>query len=86
MGILGFILSSIANLISTLAKALPTFNPDTSQLGISINYLNSCISVVNSVFPMDTVLQILSILCAFSIAMVSFYFIQRVINLLRGAG
>lgn len=86
MGVLGSIMTTVANLINGFMSKLPNFSVDSSQLGTSVTYLNNCISMANNIFPMDTVGQILSILCAFALAMLAFYVIQRVINLIRGAG
>lgn len=86
MGILGAIMTAVANVINTFMSKLPGFKFDTSQLGQSVTTINKCITVANVIFPMDTVGQVLSILCAFAVAMLAFYFVQRIINLLRGAG
>lgn len=86
MGILGGLLNSIANLIDLVVDKLPVINIDNNSLNSSISFINNLLTTVNIIFPVDVVGDILSILALFFIAMIGFYFIQRMINLVRGSG
>lgn len=86
MGILGDLLSAVAKLMDTIVSKLPVINLDNAAFSSSISFMNNLLSTVNIIFPVDVCGKILGILAAFFIAMLVFYFVQRLINLVRGAG
>ena len=86
MGFLGSAFSGIAGFIDSIAKKLPGFHSDTGSLQESINTLNSCISGVNSFFPVDTLCTVIGLVLGIFIVLNVFYWFQRAINLVRGAG
>jgi hypothetical protein len=87
MGILGDFINLVANFISAIASVVPGINPDAGgQLATSINNLNKLLAKANAIFPLDTVGQVLSLLIGVYIALIIYYTVCRVINLLRGAG
>lgn len=87
MGILGGALTKIAEFINSLASKIPSFNSDTGNLVSSIQTMNSVLDQANKVFPaISHAGVVLGLMVGIYIALTAFYFIQRAINLLRGAG
>lgn len=84
MGILGGLLQVVAKMIDTVASKLPVV--DIPNFSSSIAYMNSILSIVNAIFPLNVCGLVLGIQASFFVAMLIFYFIQRAINLIRGAG
>lgn len=86
MGILGGLLSAVAKLIDTVASKLPVINLDNNSFSSGVAFMNNLLDTVNIIFPVDVCGNILGILAIFFIAMLVFYFVQRLINLVRGSG
>lgn len=86
MGVLAFILDKVASTIDRLVDALPKFEIPFQRFNDAIATFEQYLGIVNYVFPMDTLITVIGILCSFSIAMFMYYQIQRLINLMRGAG
>lgn len=86
MGFLGSLLSSVAKLMDMVVSKLPVINLDNNAFSSSIAFMNNLLSTVNIIFPVDVCGTILGILAVFFLAMLAFYFVQRLINLVRGAG
>lgn len=86
MGFLGSLLSSVAKLMDMVVSKLPVINLDNNAFSSSIAFMNNLLATVNIIFPVDVCGTILGILAVFFLAMLAFYFVQRLINLVRGAG
>lgn len=86
MGFLGAAFSKIASFINFIASKIPSFDADVSALPSSVATLNNCLSKMNQFFPCDTLATVLALMIGIYIVLNAFYWIQRVINLLRGAG
>lgn len=80
------VLDGVAGVLNFLASTLPGFTVDNTKLGDALKFLEPKLLLANMIFPIQETVVVLGILCAFSVAMIAFWGIQRVINLLRGAG
>lgn len=87
MGLLGGIINLVANFINVLGNLVPGINPDSGgKLSESVALLNKFLAKANTIFPLDTVSKILSLMIGIYIGLLTFYFVTRAINLLRGSG
>lgn len=86
MGFLGGALSAVASFIDGVANLIPSFKSDTGSLGSSVATMNDLLSKCNKFFPVQDVCIVLGLMIGIYIALNLFYWIQRAINLLRGAG
>jgi sorbitol-specific phosphotransferase system component IIC len=80
-----FLLGGVTKLISGLSKILVGFN-FTHALGDDIALIMPYINKGNALVPVDTALTILSIWITINLLLMAYYWVTRVINLLRGAG
>lgn len=80
-----FLIQGLADLINALAKILPhwSFVHDIAQ---DIAVLAPYFQKANTLLPIDTVMQILALIVGCELMLISYYWISRVINLVRGAG
>lgn len=86
MGFLGAAFSKVASFIDSIAEKIPSFSSDTGQLSSSIATVNTCLQKMNKYFPCDTLCTVIGLVIGIYIVLNAFYWIQRVINLLRGSG
>lgn len=86
MGVLANLINSVATFINKQSDKIPSLNFPERNIGDIVGAISDCLYVANKIFPIDELLIILGILISFAIAMIGFYWIQRAINLLRGAG
>lgn len=86
MGILAGLIDKVASFVSSLGDKIPKLDIPDLPLSTYVGTLNDCLYVANQIFPIDELLVVLGLLIAFSFIMWAFYWIQRAINLIRGAG
>jgi len=89
MGILAFVIDTVATLVGKLYEALPTFQPrfwERIPVEESISVLQRSLDIANIIFPMEDVGIVVGLLFLYSIAMFSFWVMQRLLNLIRGSG
>lgn len=87
MGLLGDFINLVSNFITVLGNLVPGINPDAGgKLSESVNMINKFLAKANTIFPIDTLSKILSLMLGIYIGLLTFYFVTRAINLLRGSG
>lgn len=86
MGAMTAIFNKVGNAMNSLSSRLPSFNVDQSLFPKSLLVLKPYLEGANKVFPIKETLFVLGILCAYALALFIFWSIQRIINLMRGAG
>lgn len=87
MGLLGDFINLVSKFITVLANLVPGINPDAGgKLSESVNMINKFLAKANTIFPIDTLSKILSLMLGIYIGLLTFYFVTRAINLLRGSG
>lgn len=84
--VLSGILNGIANILDFIFGLLPSFSIDDSKLAQSWQIVNDYVEKANKIFPIDTLMTVIGIFCAFAVAMFIYWGAMRVINLIRGAG
>lgn len=84
MGILAALINKVADFINNIQ--VPSFNFPTQNWSRWSGAISDCLYTANIIFPIDQILIVFGILVTFAFCMVSFYWIQRAINLLRGSG
>jgi sorbitol-specific phosphotransferase system component IIC len=80
-----FLLGGVTGIINGMSKLLNGFS-FTHSLGADIALIMPYINKGNALVPVDTALTILSIWISINLLLMAYYWITRVINLLRGAG
>ena len=87
MGLLGDFINLVSKFITVLGNLVPGINPDAGgKLSESVNMINKFLAKANNIFPIDTLSKILSLMLGIYIGLLTFYFVTRAINLLRGSG
>ena len=87
MGLLGDFINLVSKFINVLGNLVPGINPDAGgKLSESVNMINKFLAKANTIFPIDTLSKILSLMLGIYIGLLTFYFVTRAINLLRGSG
>lgn len=84
--VLSGILNGIAKILDFIFDLLPSFSLDNSKLSESWEIVNRYLEKANKIFPIDTLMTVIGIFCAFAVAMFAYWGAMRVINLIRGAG
>jgi len=86
VGVLSFIFQKISALLSFFGQAMPKFKIDYGLFGKSLNVLKPHLDLANTFFPVEETMTVIKILVSFGIFMFVLWTIQRLINLIRGAG
>lgn len=80
-----FLVLQLATFINTIAAHLPQWS-FSHDIASDIQTLTPYLRLATVLVPVDTALQILSILVGMELMLIALYWIDRVINLIRGAG
>lgn len=84
--VLSGILNGIVSILDFLFGLLPSFSIDDTKLSTSWEIIIEYVEKANKIFPVDTLMTVIGIFCAFAVAMFAYWSAMRVINLIRGAG
>lgn len=79
------IVSALADLINQLASALPHWS-FLHDFAVDIQTLTPYFQKANVLFPIDDLMIVFGLVIGLEIVLVTLYWIDRVINLVRGAG
>jgi hypothetical protein len=80
-----FLLNGVSGLINKMAAVLGGFS-FTHNLGQDLALVVPYMQKANALLPMDTVFIILGLYITIQLLLITYYWITRAINLLRGAG
>lgn len=78
-------MSGLADFINQLAKILPQWS-FTHDVASDVSLLTPYFQKAGVLFPIDTVLTVLGIWLGLQLLLIALYWIDRLINLVRGAG
>ncbi len=80
-----FLIGSVSRVLNGMSSLLGGFS-FTHSLSSDVGLIMPYIQKGNAFLPVDTALTILSLFMTVNLLLMAFYWITRVINLLRGAG
>jgi hypothetical protein len=80
-----FLVQQVAQFLNELSAHLPQWS-FTHDIASDVATLTPYLRVANTILPVDTALQILCILIGMELMLIALYWIDRLINLIRGAG
>lgn len=80
-----FLLGGVTRVIDAMAQILQGFS-FTRNLGEDIAKISPYLQKANAIIPIDAALAVLSLFITVQLALVAYYWITRMLNLLRGAG
>ena len=80
-----FLLNGLASFIDKVSTVVPRFE-FIEDVGSHIAVLVPYFQKANMFFPIDTLFRVMSLFITLQLILISFYFITRAINLLRGSG
>lgn len=80
-----FLIGGVADLINSLASTLPTWS-FVHDISVDVALLTPYFQKANVLLPVDTMLEIFALLISLELMLIAFYWIMRIINLIRGAG
>lgn len=78
-------LGGVIKVINMMAAVLGGFS-FTRNLGADLAKVGPYLQKANMILPVDAVLAVLGLYVSVNIALAAYYWINRTINLLRGAG
>lgn len=80
------IFDGFTNAINFILELLPDWSIDTSKFMSNFNIVIAYVKQANKIFPIDDLMLVMGIFSLFAVAMFTYYLVNRLINLVRGAG
>jgi hypothetical protein len=82
---MSFLFDSIAGFLNTVSSAIPTFE-FTRDIINDYNTILPYFQKINYIFPVSEALTVMTLFITVQVLLVTFYWLSRAINLIRGAG
>jgi hypothetical protein len=80
-----FMVNAVANFLAAATKLLPNWT-FTHNIANDVNTITPYLQKANTLLPIGTALTLAGLYISIQLALMALYWIDRIINLIRGAG